>query len=953
MSNDVKPLNNRDSLVIVGAREHNLKNVNVTLPKNSLVVISGLSGSGKSSLAFDTIFAEGQRRYVESLSPYARQFLGQMNKSDVDSITGLSPAISIEQKSTHNNPRSTVGTLTEIYDHYRLLYARIGKQHCPKCGRELTTVDTDQIIDFIYRIPEGTPIAIAAPMAIKAKGEWKQLFQDAKEAGYSRAFVDGKLEDISDTIPPLDKNIKHTISVVVDRIRVNKEDRLRLASSVETALDLASGKVEIATFDTNGEFKEKSIFSRVGTCPECGITPSALEPRLFSFNSPIGACPKCSGLGFIEDFDPNKIIPDLSKSFNQGGILTNNPEVNYGRLGIDALSKAMGFSLDEPLGSLTEDQMDALLYGSVGHCNVTYNSYTTEGRTVTHSFFPGIIPDLKRRYRMAYPSAKIWYDEFITSLPCPECKGRRLNRDALAVTLGGKNIIELTDLTVTESLEFLNKLTLTEQEQMIAGEALDVVKQKLTFLYDVGLEYLTLSRPAGTLSGGEAQRIRLATQLGSSLSGVLYVLDEPSIGLHQRDNDRLIKTLCHLRDLDNTVIVVEHDEDTIRAADYVVDMGPGAGENGGYVVASGTPKEIEADPNSITGAYLSGREKIEIPKTRRKGNGKNLVFKGCQKNNLKKIDVSIPLGTLTVITGVSGSGKSTLLGEIILPAVQDRLFRGKETFSGFKSMSGMENIDKVVDIDQSPIGRTPRSNPATYIKLFDKIRDLYAMLPESKMRGYNSGRFSFNVPGGRCEACKGDGEIKVEMHFLNDVYVPCEVCHGKRFNQETLAVTYKGKNIADVLDMTMSEAGEFFKTHSTIKRIIDTVNSVGLGYIKLGQSALDLSGGEAQRIKLSLELSKVSTGKTLYILDEPTTGLHFKDVSMLIDVLSRLVDAGNTVVVIEHNLDVIKNADYIIDLGPEGGKNGGTIVAKGTPEEVANTKGSYTGEYLKKVLAKG
>lgn len=942
--------NQHDYLVIKGAREHNLKNINLRLPKNRLIVISGLSGSGKSSLAFDTIFAEGQRRYVESLSPYARQFLGQMNKSDVDSIEGLSPAISIEQKSTHNNPRSTVGTLTEIYDHYRLIFARIGKQHCPECGRELTSVDTDQIIDFVYKIKEGTPVAIAAPVVIQEKGEWKSLLDDARREGYTRLFIDDNMVDLQDRIPRLEKNIKHTISIVVDRLRVNKEDRMRLSGSVETALGLAHDKVEIATFKEDGSFDHKEIFSRKGTCPICGITPQALEPRLFSFNSPIGACPKCSGLGVLNDFDPNKIIPDMSKSFNEGGVVTNNPDTRYGRLGIDELAKVMGFSLSEPLSKLTADQLDALLYGSAGHCTLSYQTYTTEGKTVIHSHFPGIIPDLKRRMRMAYPSAKPWYESFCTELPCPECGGKRLNKDALAVTVGGKNIIELTELTVKGNLDFLNSLELTENEKKIGEEAIAAVKEKLTFLKDVGLEYLTLSRQAGTLSGGEAQRIRLATQLGSSLSGVLYVLDEPSIGLHQRDNERLIDTLCHLRDLQNTVVVVEHDEETIRKADYVVDMGPGAGVNGGYVVAAGTPKEIEDNKDSLTGAYLSGREKIEVPKVRRKGNGKSLVFKGCKKNNLKNIDVSIPLGTFTVITGVSGSGKSTLLCDIITPAIEDRLFRKKESFSGFKSIKGIENIDKLVNIDQSPIGRTPRSNPATYIKLFDKIRDLYASLPESKMRGFLPGRFSFNVPGGRCEACKGDGEIKVEMHFLNDVYVPCDVCNGKRFNKETLSVLYKGKSIADVLDMTMAEAGEFFKAHSSIKRIIDTVNSVGLGYIKLGQSALDLSGGEAQRVKLSLELSKVSTGKTLYILDEPTTGLHFKDVQMLIDVLSRLVDAGNTVVVIEHNLDVIKSADYIIDLGKDGGENGGTIIAKGTPEEIAKCKDSYTGKYLKEVL---
>ena len=787
-------------------------------------------------------------------------------------------------------------------------------------------------------------------MVIQEKGEWKSLLEDARREGYTRVFIDDNMVDLQDRIPRLEKNIKHTISIVVDRLRVNKEDRMRLSGSVETALGLAHDKVEIATFKEDGSFDHKEIFSRKGTCPICGITPQALEPRLFSFNSPIGACPKCSGLGVLNDFDPNKIIPDMSKSFNEGGVVTNNPDTRYGRLGIDELAKTMGFSLSEPLSKLTPDQLDALLYGSAGHCTLSYQTYTTEGKTVIHSHFPGIIPDLKRRMRMAYPSAKPWYESFCTELPCPECGGKRLNKDALAVTVGGKNIIELTELTVKGNLDFLNSLELTENEKKIGEEAIAAVKEKLTFLKDVGLEYLTLSRQAGTLSGGEAQRIRLATQLGSSLSGVLYVLDEPSIGLHQRDNERLIDTLCHLRDLQNTVVVVEHDEETIRKADYVVDMGPGAGVNGGYVVAAGTPKEVEDNKDSLTGAYLSGREKIEVPKIRRKGNGKSLVFKGCKKNNLKNIDVSIPLGTFTVITGVSGSGKSTLLCDIITPAIEDRLFRKKESFSGFKSIKGIENIDKLVNIDQSPIGRTPRSNPATYIKLFDKIRDLYASLPESKMRGFLPGRFSFNVPGGRCEACKGDGEIKVEMHFLNDVYVPCDVCNGKRFNKETLSVLYKGKSIADVLDMTMAEAGEFFKAHSSIKRIIDTVNSVGLGYIKLGQSALDLSGGEAQRVKLSLELSKVSTGKTLYILDEPTTGLHFKDVQMLIDVLSRLVDAGNTVVVIEHNLDVIKSADYIIDLGKDGGENGGTIIAKGTPEEIAKCKDSYTGKYLKEVL---
>lgn len=941
-----------DKLIITGAREHNLKNINLSIPKNSLVVISGLSGSGKSSLAFDTIFAEGQRRYVESLSPYARQFLGQMNKSDVDSIVGLSPAISIEQKTTHNNPRSTVGTLTEIYDHYRLLYARLGIQHCPKCGKTLTSVDVDQIIEFVYRIPEGTPIAIAAPVVIKAKGEWKQLLEDARDSGYRRVFIDGQIVDIDDRVPLLDKNIKHTISIVVDRLKVNKADRMRLSQGVEAALDMANDKVEIAVFDERGAFKEKSIFSRKGTCSDCGITPSPLEPRLFSFNSPIGACHKCSGLGYLSDFDPDKIIPDLNKSFNEGGVVTNNPNTRYGRQGIDALAAAMKFSLDEPLKKLTTDQMDALLYGSAGYVDVEWETTTTEGKIIKHTYYPGIINELKRRYKMAYPSARPWFEAFCTDLPCPECKGKRLNQDALAVTLGDKNIIELTDLTVDESIDFFDKLQLDENRKKIGEEAIGVIKEKLLFLKNVGLDYLTLSRPAGTLSGGEAQRIRLATQLGSSLSGVMYVLDEPSIGLHQRDNSRLIDTLYHLRDLNNTVIVVEHDEETIEKADYVIDMGPGAGVMGGYVVAEGTPQEIKDNPASVTGAFLSRREMIKIPASRRKGNGKKITFKGCAKNNLKNINVSIPLGTLTVITGVSGSGKSTLLNDIILPALQDRIIRNKESFSGFKSVSGIENIDKIVNIDQSPIGRTPRSNPATYIKLFDKIRDLFASLNESKMRGFLPGRFSFNVPGGRCEACKGDGEIKVEMHFLNDVYVPCEVCHGKRFNKETLSVLYKGKNIADVLDMTMSEAGEFFKAHPQIKRIIDTVNSVGLGYIKLGQSALELSGGEAQRIKLSLELSKISTGKTLYILDEPTTGLHFKDVQMLIDVLERLVDQGNTVVVIEHNLDVIKSADYIIDLGPEGGDKGGKIIASGTPEEVALSPISYTGKYIKKILEK-
>ena len=938
-----------DQIVIKGAREHNLKNIDVTIPKDSLVVISGLSGSGKSSLAFDTIFAEGQRRYVESLSAYARQFLGRLEKPDLDSIEGLSPAIAIEQRSTQKNPRSTVGTVTEIYDYYRLLYARTGHVHCPECGREISTMSVDQIIDSIFTHEEGSRLIILSPVAMGRKGEFRKVFTDAQSAGYSRLVVDGKTVMLDDGIPALDKQVKHTISIVVDRLILRRSDRARLADSIERATGLSDGLVEVEYVQEG----RKDFFSERNSCPFCGITVPDPEPRLFSFNNPFGACPDCNGLGIKSEFDLRKIIPDPSLSYNQGAIVTHNPDAKVSHAWIVALSEAYGFSLDTPLKDWPAEAKKVLLYGGGKLLDVRY-----ENRKGTASFkkreqYPGILVELERRYMETQSFAMRWaYEQLRYSHECPTCHGQRLRKEALSVLVGGLNIWQLSSLSVKESVEFFDHLEQSDTEKDISRQIMKEIRSRLGFLMNVGLGYLTLSRASATLSGGEAQRIRLATQIGSALSGVLYVLDEPSIGLHQRDNAKLIDTLIGLRNLGNTVIVVEHDEDTIRAADHVIDLGPGAGEKGGWITAQGTPAEIEANPHSITGAFLSGRERIEVPSHRRKGNGKSLRLVGCSKNNLKNIDVEIPLGKLVTITGVSGSGKSTLLNEILIPAVEDSITRKrKKELDGFKEVLGIENIDKIINIDQSPIGRTPRSNPATYVGFFTPIRELFAKLPESKARGFSASRFSFNVAGGRCENCQGDGQLKIEMHFLPDVFVTCDVCHGKRFNKETLQVEYKGKNIADVLDMTVAEAVEFFAPIDRIRTKLETLMSVGLDYIRLGQSALTLSGGEAQRIKLSLELSKRSTGKTLYVLDEPTTGLHFADVKKLLEVLNRLVDQGNSVLLIEHNLDVIKCSDHLIDLGPEGGDEGGSIVATGTPEEVSRVEASYTGQFLRKYLA--
>ena len=939
-----------NKIKIYGAREHNLKNVNLEIPKNTLTVLTGLSGSGKTSLAFDTICSEGQRRYMASLSSYARMFLGDMKKPDVDNIEGLSPTISIAQKTVHSNPRSTVGTITEIYDYYRLLFSKIGEQFCPNCGRKLESVDVDQIIDFIYNFEEGSKIAIASPLLIEKKSEGKGIFSQALEAGYSRVVVNGKIYNLDDP-PKLDKKFKYSISVIVDRLKISKSDRIRLASAVETALGLSAGLVEVIFFDDDIRIKDSKIFSQKNSCPVCGISISEAEPRIFSFNSPVGACPVCNGIGYLDEFDIDKIIPDKKLSILEGAIQTHNPNAEYILRPFEALSEELGFSLNTPFKNLSKEIQNIIIYGLGRNLKNAYSIQNTQGSYVLHREFNGIIPDLKRRMKQTFSEyIRQWLNGFCTFQVCPECNGNRLNKDALSVRIAGLNIMELCNLSVKDSLKFLKNLNLSETSESIAQSIITEVIKRLEFLENVGLEYLTLSRLSGTLSGGEAQRIRLASQIGSALTGVLYVLDEPSIGLHQRDNTRLINTLKTLRDLDNTVIVVEHDEDMIREADYIVDMGPLAGVNGGEVVASGNIEDIMNCPSSITGAFLSGKEVIEVPSKRRKGNGKKIKLYGCNKNNLKNIDVVFPLGKFIAITGVSGSGKSTLLNDILVEAVQDRLLRKKESFNGFSKIDGIKNIDKLVNIDQTPIGRTPRSNPATYVEVFTKIRDLFSSLNESKLRGYGPGRFSFNVSGGRCQACQGDGVKKVEMHFLPDVYVTCDVCGGKRFNKETLSIKYKGKNIADVLDMTMQEAADFFKSHPQISHRLETVCSVGLGYIKLGESALNLSGGEAQRVKLSLELSKIATGKTLYILDEPTTGLHFKDVKVLLDVLNRLVDAGNTVIVIEHNMDVIKTADYIIDLGIEGGDKGGEIVCTGTPEDIAACPSSWTGKYLKKYL---
>ena len=947
-----------DVISVKGAREHNLKNVSVDLPRNKLVVISGLSGSGKSSLAFDTLFAEGQRRYMESLSSYARQFMGAMDKPDVDLIEGLSPAISIEQKTTHNNPRSTVGTVTEIYDYYRLLYARIGKAHCPNCGREINEQSVDQIIDAILAWGEGERLTILAPVIRGKKGEHAKVFEDAKKAGFARARVDGIMTDLDETVK-LDKQKKHTIEMVVDRIVLKKDVRKRLAGSLETALEAANGIVIVlrrVPLEGGGEkdYTEQEVFfSQKNACPDCGISIPELQPRLFSFNNPFGACPECTGIGQKMEWDLNKIIPDKSKSFNEGGLAFYNPDSEWSRAMFGAVAQAADFSLDTPLEKLSAKQFDYLMNGDEKKVlRWVYQKQSGEGYSEYKRPWLGVMADMARRHAEAWGESQRarMEEKFMSVSECSSCHGARLRPEALGVTVGGKNIIELSSLSVLETIEFFEKIKFTQTELQIAAQVIKEIRARLDFLKNVGLEYLTLDRSAGTLSGGEAQRIRLATQIGSALTGVMYILDEPSIGLHQRDNQRLIDTLTRLRDLGNTVIVVEHDEQTLRTADYLIDMGPGAGVNGGKVVAAGTPEEVAKVKQSFTGQYLAGTLKMDVPKKRRAGNGNFIQVTGAREHNLKNIDVQIPLGTFTCITGVSGSGKSTLLSDIIFPAASNKTMRTKLPVGAYGKIEGLAAIDKVINIDQSPIGRTPRSNPATYIGVFNGIRDLFASLPESKAQGFLPGRFSFNVRGGRCENCQGAGTIQIEMNFLPDVYIQCDVCHGKRFNKETLDVLYKGKSINDVLNMTVEEACDFFVSIPHISRKLETLKSVGLGYIELGQSALTLSGGEAQRVKLANELSKVSTGKTLYILDEPTTGLHFADVKQLMGVIQRLVDAGNSVVMIEHNLDVICQADWIIDLGPEGGSGGGTVVAAGTPEDVAKRKDSWTGKYIKETL---
>ena len=937
-----------DKLIIRGANEHNLKHVDLDLKKNSLIVVSGISGSGKSSLAFDTVFAEGQRRYVESLSSYARMFLGRLDKPDVEMIEGLSPAIAIEQKTTGRNPRSTVGTITEIYDYYRLLWARIGEVHCPNCGRTISRMSVDQIIEAIYnRGGEGARIMVMAPVAMGRKGEYKKVLEDAKKGGYQRVKIDGQMHMLDEEFA-LDKQVKHNISIVIDRLILEKESRLRLSDSIENSTDMTNGLVEI-TYIAQDRSETSEIYSEQNSCPHCGISIGEVQPRLFSFNNPFGACPECNGLGFKTIYDEDKIIPDKTKSFDEGAIACVNPNAGWSRAGFEAFAKSHGFTMKTPVNKLTKEQYDALMYGSDKKFVMEYEDKMSS--TKFNRRWHGVVNDLKRRYAETESMGiRTWISSFQTEVECPVCHGERLRPEALSVFVGGKNINQATALSVKDSYDFFLSLKLTESEQKIAAQIMKEIRSRLMFLKNVGLSYLTMNRNAGTLSGGEAQRIRLATQIGSALSGVLYVLDEPSIGLHQRDNQKLIDTLKNLRDLGNTVLVVEHDEATIRNADYVVDMGPGAGEHGGYVIAQGTPEEIEKNPESITGQFLSGKIQIPIPFMRRPGNGKHLKVYGATKNNLYNVDFDFPLGKLIVLTGVSGSGKSTILNQILTPALRDRFNKKPERHDGYREIEGAQYLDKLIQIDQSPIGKTPRSNPATYVEVWGHIRDLFASLPESKARGYRSGRFSFNVSGGRCEHCHGDGTLKIEMNFLPDVYVTCDVCHGKRFNQETLGVHYKGKNIADVLDMTVSEALEFFQAVPPIKRKLQTLDSVGLGYIKLGQSALTLSGGEAQRVKLSLELAKIGTGKTLYVLDEPTTGLHFADIKKLMEVVNQLVENGNTVIMIEHNLDVIKLADHIIDLGPEGGDGGGHIVAQGTPEEVALCKGSYTGYYLQDIL---
>ncbi len=939
----------KDKIVIKGARAHNLKNVDLTIPRDQLVVFTGVSGSGKSSLAFDTIYAEGQRRYVESLSSYARQFLGQMEKPDVDLIEGLSPAISIDQKTTSHNPRSTVGTVTEIYDYLRLLYARIGIPHCPKCGKEIKKQTIDQIVDRIMELSERTKLQLLAPVVRGRKGEHVKLLEDAKKSGYVRVRVDGILYDLSEKIE-LEKNKKHNIEIVVDRLMVKEGMQMRLTESIETASALSGGLLIV---DVN-QGEDELLFSQSFSCPDCGVDLMEIEPRMFSFNNPSGACPTCTGLGMQMKFDEQLIVPNEELSIMQGAITAPgynsvNARGSMSKVLFDALAAKYGFSLETPFKDLPRKIKDIIFYGTKEKLRITYSNVRGTG---TYDYaFEGVINTLQRRYNETSEAMRAEFEEYMTNIECPDCHGKRLRPEVLAITVNGKNISEVTELSIGKMQEFFQSLTLTERENMIAERILKEIHARVGFLIDVGLEYLTLSRTAGTLSGGESQRIRLATQIGSGLVGVVYILDEPSIGLHQRDNDKLLATLKHLRDIGNSLIVVEHDEDTMRAADFVVDIGPGAGRGGGEIVAAGSVEEIMAVERSVTGAYLSGRKKIEVPKERRPFvQDHKLVIRGAAENNLKNIDVEIPLGVFTCVTGVSGSGKSSLINEILYKRLAKELNRAKTRAGRHEEMLGLEKLDKVINIDQSPIGRTPRSNPATYTGLFDMIRDVFAQTTEAKVRGYQKGRFSFNVKGGRCEACSGDGIVKIEMHFLPDIYVPCEVCHGKRYNRETLEVKYKGKTISDVLDMTVEEALQFFENIPRIKNKLQTLYDVGLSYVQLGQSSTTLSGGEAQRVKLATELSRKSTGKTVYILDEPTTGLHTADVHKLVQILQRLTEGGNTVIVIEHNLDVIKTADYIIDLGPEGGDGGGTIVAVGTPEEICRVPASYTGKYLKPLL---
>ena len=945
-----KKMDARQYIKIRGANENNLKNIDVDIPRNELVVLTGLSGSGKSSLAFDTIYAEGQRRYMESLSSYARQFLGQMEKPDVESIEGLSPAISIDQKSTNHNPRSTVGTVTEIYDYFRLLYARVGIPHCPKCGREIAKQSVDQMVDQIMALPERTKIQLLAPVVRGRKGTHAKLFERAKKSGYVRVRVDGNMYELSEEIT-LDKNIKHNIEIIVDRLVVKPGIEKRLTDSVENVLELAEGLLVVDVIDG-----EPLNFSQSFSCPVCEISIDEIEPRSFSFNNPFGACPECFGLGYKMEFSEELMIPDPSLSINQGAIAvlgwqSCTDKSSFTRAILDALCKEYHFDLDTPFEDYPKEIHDVLIYGTDGkEVKVYYKGQRGEG--IYPVAFEGLIRNVERRYReTGSQTMKAEYETFMNITPCSACKGQRLKPGALAVTVGDKNISEVTTLSIERLQKFLDELQLTETQQLIGNQILKEIKARISFLMDVGLDYLTLARATGTLSGGEAQRIRLATQIGSGLVGVAYILDEPSIGLHQRDNDKLLATLKHLRDLGNSLIVVEHDEDTMLAADYIVDIGPGAGEHGGQVVAVGNAQEIMKNPNSVTGAYLSGKIRIPVPTERKKPTG-YLKVVGAQENNLKNIDVKFPLGVMTCVTGVSGSGKSSLVNQILYKRLARDLNRARTIPGKHKRIEGLDQVDKVINIDQSPIGRTPRSNPATYTGVFDLIRDLFAGTPDAKARGYKKGRFSFNVKGGRCEACAGDGILKIEMHFLPDVYVPCEVCGGKRYNRETLEVRYKGKNIYDVLNMTVEEAVDFFENVPSIRRKMETLRDVGLSYIRLGQPSTELSGGEAQRIKLATELSKRSTGKTVYILDEPTTGLHFADVHKLTEILRRLSGDGNTVIVIEHNLDVIKTADYIIDIGPEGGDRGGTVVASGTPEEVAKNPDSYTGKYIASILEK-